>query len=63
VIGVIQYEFVDWRERKPANAILADLRQAMVGIPGVDIQVRSRRPGRPPARRSRSSFPPTTRPI
>ena len=39
VIGVIQYEFVDWRERKNANAILADLRQAMVGIPGVDIQV------------------------
>ncbi len=25
VIGVIQYEFVDWRERKNANAILADL--------------------------------------
>ncbi|MDP3193774.1 efflux RND transporter permease subunit [Tabrizicola sp.] len=39
VIGVIQYEFVDWRMRKNANAILADLRQAMVGIPGVDIQV------------------------
>jgi multidrug efflux pump len=39
VIGTIQYEFVDWRERKNANAILADLRLAMVGIPGVDIQV------------------------
>ncbi len=39
VIGVIQYEFVDWRERQNANAILADLRKAMVGIPGVDIQV------------------------
>lgn len=39
VIGVIQYEFVDWRERKNANAILADLRTAMVGIPGVDIEV------------------------
>lgn len=39
VIGVIQYEFVDWRERKNANAILADLRQAMTGIPGVDIEV------------------------
>ena len=39
VIGVIQYEFVDWRERKNANAILADLREAMVGIPGVDIEV------------------------
>ncbi|MGL6211177.1 MAG: efflux RND transporter permease subunit, partial [Paracoccaceae bacterium] len=39
VIGVIQYEFVDWRERKNANAILADLRVAMMGIPGVDIEV------------------------
>ncbi|MDN5786172.1 efflux RND transporter permease subunit [Pseudorhodobacter sp.] len=39
VIGVIQYEFVDWRERKAANDILADLRVAMHGIPGVDIEV------------------------
>jgi multidrug efflux pump len=39
VIGTIQYEFVDWRERKDANAILADLRVAMQGIPGVDIEV------------------------
>jgi multidrug efflux pump len=39
VIGTIQYEFIDWRERKNANAILADLRDAMTGIPGVDIQV------------------------
>jgi multidrug efflux pump len=39
VIGTIQYEFVDWRERKEANAILADLRKAMTGIPGVDIEV------------------------
>ena len=39
VIGVIQYEFTDWRERKSANEILADLRVAMQGIPGVDIEV------------------------
>lgn len=38
-IGVLQYEFVDWRERKNANEILSDLRAAMVGIPGVDIEV------------------------
>lgn len=38
VIGTIQFEFVDWRERKGANAIIADLRDAMVGIPGVDIE-------------------------
>lgn len=39
VIGTIQYEFVDWRERKPASEILADLRVAMRGIPGVDVEV------------------------
>lgn len=38
-IGVIQYEFVDWRERKNANEILTDLRAATKGIPGVDIEV------------------------
>ncbi|KQZ14789.1 MULTISPECIES: efflux RND transporter permease subunit [unclassified Mesorhizobium] len=40
VIGVINYEFVDWRQRKPAHAILDDLRKAMAGIPGVDVEVR-----------------------
>ena len=39
VIGTIQYEFVDWRERKNANDILNDLRVATTGIPGVDIEV------------------------
>ena len=40
VVGVIQYEFVDWRERKSANHILDDLRGVMAGIPGVDVEVR-----------------------
>src|SRR5690606_4005958 len=40
VVGVIQYEFVDWRERKPAGEILDDLRAVMAGIPGVDVEVR-----------------------
>jgi multidrug efflux pump len=40
VVGVIQYEFVDWRERKPANEILDDLRVVMANIPGVDVEVR-----------------------
>ncbi|WP_367249004.1 efflux RND transporter permease subunit, partial [Pseudomonas sp. SB113] len=35
VVGVIQYEFVDWRERKAAHDVLDDLRKAMAGIPGV----------------------------
>lgn len=40
VVGVIQYEFIDWRERKPANDILDDLRVAMAGIAGAEVQVR-----------------------
>jgi multidrug efflux pump len=40
VVGVINYEFVDWRQRKSAHQILDDLRVAMAGIPGVDVEVR-----------------------
>ena len=40
VIGVIQYEFVDWRERKPAKEILADFRTEMTGFPGIEIEVK-----------------------
>jgi multidrug efflux pump subunit AcrB len=40
VVGVINYEFIDWRERKSAHDILDDLRVAMAGIPGVDVEVR-----------------------
>lgn len=38
-IGTIQYEFVDWRERKPAGEILTDLREAIAGIAGASIEV------------------------
>ncbi|TCD15962.1 efflux RND transporter permease subunit [Oricola cellulosilytica] len=39
VIGTIQYEFVDWRERKPASEILTDLRGALAGLPGIEAEV------------------------
>ncbi|MEM9999760.1 MAG: efflux RND transporter permease subunit [Pseudomonadota bacterium] len=38
-IGTIQYEFVDWRERKPAGEILTDLRAAIAGVAGAEIEV------------------------
>jgi multidrug efflux pump len=47
VVGVIQYEFVDWRERKPAGKILDDLRTAMAGLPGIDVEVRVPEAGPP----------------
>lgn len=40
VIGVIQFEFVDWRERDGADTILDQLRGVMTGIPGADVEVR-----------------------
>ena len=40
VVGVIQYEFTDWRERKPAHDILDDLRKVMANIPGINVEVR-----------------------
>ncbi|TGQ67591.1 efflux RND transporter permease subunit [Mesorhizobium sp. M00.F.Ca.ET.186.01.1.1] len=47
VVGVIQYEFIDWRERKSANQILDELRAVMAGIPGVDVEVRVPEAGPP----------------
>ena len=38
-IATIQYEFVDWRERKAASEILTDLRGAFAGLPGIDIEI------------------------
>ena len=40
VVGILQYEFIDWRERKPASEILDDLRAEMANMPGVEIEVR-----------------------
>jgi multidrug efflux pump len=47
VIAVINYEFIDFRERKSAHHILDDLRVAMAGIPGVDVEVRTPDAGPP----------------
>ncbi len=47
VVGVIQYEFVDWRERKSANDILADLRVEMTGLPGIEVEVQVPQAGPP----------------
>lgn len=40
VVGVIQYEFIDWRQRKPAGEILDELRVIMADLPGIDVEVR-----------------------
>lgn len=38
-VGTVQFEFVDWRERRPASAIMADIRERTADIPGVLIEV------------------------
>lgn len=38
-IGTIQYEFIDWRERKKAGEILTDLRSSLSGFAGVEIEI------------------------
>jgi multidrug efflux pump len=38
-IGVIQYEFTDWKERRPARQIMEQLRQETRDIPGVLVEV------------------------
>ena len=44
-IGTIQFEFVDWRRRRRASAIMDDIRAATADIPGVVIEVTKPRAG------------------
>ncbi|MFT0891582.1 efflux RND transporter permease subunit [Pseudochelatococcus sp. G4_1912] len=44
-IGTVQFEFVDWRERRKAHEILADIRKKTSDIPGVVIEVTEPRAG------------------
>ncbi len=46
-IGVIQFEFADWKTRLPAHDIMTDLRKATADIPGVLVEVAAPRAGPP----------------
>jgi len=46
-IGVIQFEFADWRTRPPAHAIMDDIRAKTVDIPGILVEVTAPRAGPP----------------
>jgi multidrug efflux pump len=46
-IGVIQFEFADWRARPPAHAIMDAIREKTADIPGVLIEVTAPRAGPP----------------
>jgi multidrug efflux pump len=46
-IGVIQYEFSDWKTRPPAHEIMNDLRARTADIPGILVEVTAPRAGPP----------------
>lgn len=47
VVGVIQFELVDWRERRPAHEVLADIRARTAGMPGIEVEPRKPEAGPP----------------
>lgn len=38
VIGMLQFQFVDWHQRRPARAILADMAERTLDIPGIILE-------------------------
>ncbi|MBX6425933.1 MAG: efflux RND transporter permease subunit [Variibacter sp.] len=46
-IGVIQFEFADWKTRPPAHEIMDAIRQATADIPGILVEVTAPRAGPP----------------
>ena len=46
-IGVIQFEFADWRTRPPAHEIMDGIRTATADIPGILVEVTAPRAGPP----------------
>lgn len=45
VIGTLQFQFVDWHQRRPAKDILAEMSQRTAGIPGVVLEFRKQEEG------------------
>jgi multidrug efflux pump len=46
-IGVIQFEFDDWKTREPAHRIMDDIREKTADIPGILVEVTAPRAGPP----------------
>ncbi len=45
VIGVLQFQFTDWNERRPASLILEELRQRTADLPGIELEFRKQEGG------------------
>lgn len=45
VIGMLQFQFIDWHERRPARAILADMAERSQDIPGITLEFQEQEMG------------------
>lgn len=45
VIGMLQFQFIDWYERRPARAILADMAERAHDIPGITLEFQEQEQG------------------
>lgn len=45
VIGMLQFQFIDWHERRPARAILADMAERTREIPGINLEFQEQEMG------------------
>ncbi|WP_447044867.1 efflux RND transporter permease subunit [Vreelandella sp. H-I2] len=45
VIGMLQFQFIDWYERRPAQAILADMAERAEDIPGITLEFQEQEMG------------------
>ena len=46
-VGIVQFEFIDWRKRRKAHEIMEDIRQRTGDIPGIEIAVSKPKAGPP----------------
>jgi multidrug efflux pump len=46
-IGIIQFEFADWKTRKPAHEIMDEIRRETAKLPGILVEVTAPRAGPP----------------
>lgn len=46
-VGIVQFEFIEWRKRRKAHEIMEDIRQRTADIPGIEIAVSKPKAGPP----------------
>lgn len=47
VVGVIQLEFIDWKRRRPAREIMAEVRERVADLAGIVVELRKEEAGPP----------------